>query len=301
MILMDVARKFASSGRQILFSADTITGIEPEALLKMSHTDDQRGVKARKMAEFLRRLQVDLVKEPDEVPTFCFLWVAHEGDNFKTGGSDIMGGNQMQYQKQIEVHFKKGRQTQSTHGEECPFAVLKPDGEPLSVDDRYKRNMTGTGRRVRYDVNKNKTFPDGLWGYFDFYYSHVNLPGLEVGCIDRVKEVVDIGTHYNIISKAGSWYTYKDIKAQGSSNFANALRELFVDYREKKLNNADYKNTEYYKLEKVITDFFNEHTGEIKDKEYVENWLSEYEKRNQKTQEKTKGKDEDKKSVKKGA
>jgi recombination protein RecA len=43
--------------------------------------------------------------------------------------------------------------------------------------------------------------------------------------IDDIKEYIDLGLDIALIEKSGSWFTYKDVKAQGEEKLRNALLE----------------------------------------------------------------------------
>ena len=57
----------------------------------------------------------------------------------------------------------------------------------------------------------------------DFYFSDGEV--CKAGDFDFAKELVALGTLYGLISRAGAWYTYGDIKTQGLEAMLQAIRE----------------------------------------------------------------------------
>lgn len=101
-------------------------------------------------------------------------------------------------------------------------------------DDQYKGEVYSgnkvfiepIGRKVNWQIDKNKIGPTNVTGEFDFYYG-----GDSIG-VDAIGEVVDLAERHGIIVKGGAWYTYGDIKLQGRLKMVDHLRATPSDYDE---------------------------------------------------------------------
>lgn len=74
------------------------------------------------------------------------------------------------------------------------------------------------GRKVIWNIDKNKLGPPNRSGEYGLFYD-----GDFIG-IDNIGEAADLGVALGLVEKKGAWHYYGDIKAQGSDNFALALR-----------------------------------------------------------------------------
>lgn len=218
-VIMDTIRTLAQKAkdRGIFCSIDTLTGLEIAETVDLSMLEDQRGIRARRNAEFLRRLMADMTVGKEEHPNFTVLWSAHMSSSLSTGGSEISGGNMMKYYKGTALFLKKkGDSSLDADGTEITYDMLSKGAVPV-------------GSRIHATVTKNKSFPDGLMTSYDIYFNFTNIDGIGAGCIDNVAGVVDVATKMDIIGKSGNWLSYKDIKVNGRNAFINEVRKWFVD------------------------------------------------------------------------
>jgi recombination protein RecA len=73
------------------------------------------------------------------------------------------------------------------------------------------------GNKTKVKVVKNKIAPPFKSAEFDIMYGEG---------ISKVGEIIDIGVEYEIIKKAGSWFSYQDTKlGQGR----DAVKNLLLD------------------------------------------------------------------------
>jgi len=93
-------------------------------------------------------------------------------------------------------------------------------------------NSDVLGNKTRVKVVKNKVAPPFKMAEFDIMYG--------TG-VSKVGEIIDIGVDYEIIKKAGSWFSYEDTKlGQGR----DAVKTLLLDNPElmEELEVKNYKS-----------------------------------------------------------
>ncbi|HBC03715.1 MAG TPA: DNA recombination/repair protein RecA, partial [Aequorivita sp.] len=89
-----------------------------------------------------------------------------------------------------------------------------------------------TGNKTRVKVVKNKVAPPFKQAEFDIMYGEG---------ISKVGEIIDLGVDFEIIKKAGSWFSYDDTKlGQGRDAVKNLLLDNpeLMDELEKKIKDA---------------------------------------------------------------
>ena len=121
-------------------------------------------------------------------------------------------------------------------------------GFTASVDLRLRRgdwisegsgnNKAFVGQVVKFKVEKNKTYKRMQTGEFDFYFDSNNA-GVSPLHNDYIKEVIMCAVEWGVITRAGSWFVYKESKYQGLNALVEALR-----------NNDDLVN----EIKKIVLD-----------------------------------------------
>ena len=94
-------------------------------------------------------------------------------------------------------------------------------GEVYSGNKMFQQPI---GRKVSWQIDKNKIGNTNGTGEYDFYYA-----GDQVG-VDAVGEVVDLAERHGVIVKGGAWYTYGEVKLQGRMKMVDHLRATPSDY-----------------------------------------------------------------------
>lgn len=82
------------------------------------------------------------------------------------------------------------------------------------------------GRDIDWVINFNKLGPPRATGSYTFLFE-----GDHVG-VDGYSDAVRLALSLGIVEKKGSWYTYKDVRAQGEDNLVEAMRMAPEVYQE---------------------------------------------------------------------
>lgn len=90
------------------------------------------------------------------------------------------------------------------------------------IEEGKGDNKKKVGQTIRARTIKNKSFPPNQVAYFDFYFD--NGEHVKAGDFDFAKEMVALGVLDGIITRAGAWYTYGDIRTQGLDAMLEAVR-----------------------------------------------------------------------------
>ena len=151
--------------------------------------DSKMGLQARLMSQALRKLTATISK------TKCcciFINQLREKIGIMFGNPETTtGGNALKFYASVRLDIRKS-------------AAIKEN-----------ENVIGTRTKVK--VVKNKLAPPFRSVEFDIIYGQG---------ISKTGEIVDLGVEYNIIKKAGSWFSYGDTKlAQGR----DAVKQLLLD------------------------------------------------------------------------
>ena len=175
------------------------------------------------MTEFLRKfwnaIKFDLLGRPNQTTMIEIMEARVKIGGFSRSGEALEqgGGMALRHSKAIDLHMLGGPQ------------IRIPE-----VD-------IPVGREFKWRVGKGKTgCHEGGSGSFQF--SFFDRPdGVPYG-VDLEWDVIDQAAKAGIVTKAGSWYSYGDLKlGQGLLNAANFLRKkpgLYSELRTKVLKNA---------------------------------------------------------------
>ncbi len=183
---------------------DSVAALTPRVEIEGEMGDAQMGSQARLMSQAMRKLNAAIGKS-----NTCVIFT-----------------NQLR--SKIGVMF--GNPETTTGGNALKFyASVRIDIRRKEV---IKEGQDIIGNRVRVKIVKNKVAPPFKEVEFDILYNEG---------ISKLGDMIDLGTENGIITKSGSWYSFKGERAQGREGM-------------KKLLNED-KNL-YSELEQMVKDLF---------------------------------------------
>lgn len=189
---LEIAESLVKSGVIDILVIDSVAALVPRSEIEGDMGDSHVGLQARLMSQALRKLTAST-------------------NRFKTV---IIFINQLR--EKIGVMF--GNPETTTGGRALKFySTLRLD---IRKFDTIKKNDVVVGNRTRVKVVKNKVAPPFRQAEFDIMYGEG---------ISKAGELVDIASQNGFIEKAGSWYSYNDMKiGQGREN----VKQFLLDNQE---------------------------------------------------------------------
>jgi len=183
-----VAKEMIMSGKLDLLVIDSDSSLIPKSVLEGDMGDSSIGKKARLNNGAYPSLKSLLVQNKT-----CVIVVS-------------------QFREKIGVMFGNPATTQGGHAlkfySDCRLEISKSMAKDGDVN---------YGNVTKIKAIKNKMCPPYRVSQFDVVWG--------VG-IDKVKEIVDLGVEFNIIQKAGSWFSYGETKiGQGIKGVADLLND----------------------------------------------------------------------------
>ena len=186
---LEIVEALVRSGAIDIIVVDSVAALVPKAEIEGDMGDAHMGLQARLMSQALRKLTGVISKSKTSV---IFI-------------------NQIRYK--IGVMF--GSPETTTGGNALKFyASVRLDIRKIET---LKTGEDAMGNRVRVKIVKNKVAPPFRQAEFDVMYD---------GGISRSGGVLDMGVKFDIIKKAGTWYSYGDERiGQGRENVKRYLDE----------------------------------------------------------------------------
>ncbi|MFC3878559.1 recombinase RecA [Algoriphagus namhaensis] len=202
---LEIAEHLIRSGAIDIIVIDSVAALVPKSELEGDMGDSKMGLQARLMSQALRKLT---------------------GAINKTGCACIFIN---QLREKIGVMF--GNPETTTGGNALKFyASVRLDIRRIGQIKESADNVLGNRTKVK--VVKNKVAPPFKIVEFDIMYGQG---------ISKVGEILDLGVEFDIIKKAGSWFSYNGEKlGQGRDAVKNILLDNpeLMDELEVKIKSA---------------------------------------------------------------
>ena len=187
---LNILESLLRTGKFGVICFDSIAALVPQKELEGQIGDSHMGLVARLMSQTLRKIS-SIVNKTDTIIVFTNQIREKIGVVF--GNPETTpGGNAMKFYSSVRIDIRKRD---------------------------YVKSKTGDiiGNRCKIKIIKNKVAAPFKTCEFDILYN--------VG-IDRMGELVDLATDYNIFEKKGAWYSYAgEMIGQGREAAMNALKD----------------------------------------------------------------------------
>ena len=186
---LGITEELVRSGAVDVIVIDSVAALVPRAELEGEMGDAHIGLQARLMSQALRKLVAAISKSHTAV---VFVNQLREKVGIIFGSPEVTpGGRALKFYSSVRIDLRR--------------------------IDSIKHGSEVVGTRVRARVVKNKMAPPFRSAEFDIMFKYG---------ISKEGDVIDLGVASGIVKKAGTFFTYGDIKlGQGRENAKDYLRQ----------------------------------------------------------------------------
>ena len=186
---LEIAEELVRSSAVDVVVIDSVAALVPKAEIEGAMEDQQMGLQARLMSKALRKL-TGIVGKTNT--TVIFINQLRQKIGVMYGNPETTtGGNALKYYASVRLDIRR-------------IETIKKEDKDI-------------GNRVRVKVVKNKVAPPFKQAEFDIIFGQ----GIcKLGCI------LDVAVSFDIVKKAGAWFSYNDEKLGQGREKAKEFLEL---------------------------------------------------------------------------